>query len=224
VADPRDDHLVHDLELVARSASGDLVASEAIAARDLLAACPSCSALAADLRSIAAATRALPDAAARSAYLRPVRDFRLSEADAARLRPRGLFGLRRRLAAFGAGLDTGLGFRTRGLGGALATLGLVGLLVSAGVPALMPATGGAAQQEVGAEPPIDALGTPARAPAASLYALSSADHAGWATSKVRDGASTPAAPWMAVMGGSIIVATAGLVLLAIGLRSRRSWP
>src|SRR3970040_1158510 len=111
-------HAAHDLELIAREASGDLAAGEALAARDLLASCPACVALAGDIRGIAAVTR----------------DCQLTEAEATRLRRRPWFWLST-AASFG---------RVRGLGGALATLGLLGLLVSTGVPALFNAAGGAA--------------------------------------------------------------------------------
>ncbi|MEW5991513.1 MAG: hypothetical protein AB1736_09255, partial [Chloroflexota bacterium] len=53
------DHGSHDLVLVARAAAGDLEAGETMAARDRLATCAACAALAADLAAIAAATRAL---------------------------------------------------------------------------------------------------------------------------------------------------------------------
>jgi hypothetical protein len=140
----REFHDAHDLELIARAAAGDLAAAEATAAHRLLAACERCAELAADLRAIAAATRRLPSAAdvssvpsasSSSLALAP-RDFRLTEADAARLRRRGWLGIDR--------LAEVLGGRSRGLGGALAAFGLVGLLVAAGMPSLLGGAGGAA--------------------------------------------------------------------------------
>jgi len=212
-------HPAHDLELVARAAAGDLAASEAIAARDLLAACPDCTALATDLRALAAATRDLPDAAARSAHLRAPRDFRLSPADASRLRPRGLPGLGRRLA--GLGLGGGFGIR---FGGALVSLGLVGLLVSAGLPALLGGGGGAASLELASGVP-DQASPPAIAPVATdAYALSTSGDGDRAARAPRDVLASPASPWATVTAGSIIVATAGLVLLLIGLQRGRSRP
>ncbi|MGH2463848.1 MAG: hypothetical protein ACRDGI_00155, partial [Candidatus Limnocylindrales bacterium] len=69
----------HDETLIARLAAGDLDESEAGRARALVASCPACAEIESDLRSIIAATAALP-APRRS------RDFRLTEADAIRLR------------------------------------------------------------------------------------------------------------------------------------------
>ena len=113
-------HATHDVELIAREASGDLAAGEALAARDLLASCPACVALAGDIRAIAAATRELRSVPDQATTARAPRDFRLTEADATRLRRRSWFGIR-------SWPSPG---RVRGLGGALATLGLVGVLVS----------------------------------------------------------------------------------------------
>jgi hypothetical protein len=132
-------HEAHDLELIARAAAGDLAASEAVAARDQIASCDVCAALAGDLRAIAAATREFGAAASRAAAPPAPRDFRLTETDAARLRRRGFLGLGRIVGANGG--------RARGLGGALAALGLVGLLVSAGMPSLFLGAGGAATSE-----------------------------------------------------------------------------
>ena len=126
-------HDSHDLGLVARAAAGDLVGSEAVIASDLLASCDACASLASDLRAIAAATRELGAASLRAATTPAPRDFRLTEADAARLRRRGPFGLGRLV-----GRDRR---RARGLGGALAALGVAGLLVSTGMPALLGAAG-----------------------------------------------------------------------------------
>jgi hypothetical protein len=160
VREARDRHEDHDLELVARAAAGDLAATEAVAARDRLASCGACAAVAADLRAIAAATHDLGTADDRIAIRAP-RDFRISAADAERLRRRGfLDGLRPALPAAG---------RARGLGGALATLGLVGLLVATGLPG---SAGGAASpssgSELGAAEQTDSTALiPAVAPAAS---------------------------------------------------------
>ena len=215
-------HADHDLELVARAAAGDLAASEAMLARDLLAACPTCAALADDLRVITLATRTLPHAADAAAHRPAPRDFRLTPADAARLRPRGLAGIARRLG----GLDLGFGARVQGLGGALVSLGLVGLLVSAGVPALL---GGAA----GSAAEVDMAGAPAKGgpthqavvPAASgIYALATAEDTVGSTDNAREATTAPATPWAAITAGSIIVATAGFVLVAIGWRARRARP
>jgi hypothetical protein len=107
----------HDETLVARLFADDLAGREADAARALVAECPACAALLADLRALASATTALP------ATRRP-RDFRLTQADAARLRPGGW---RQFLRRFG---DPDLSF-TRPLAMGLTTLGIAGLLLTA---------------------------------------------------------------------------------------------
>jgi hypothetical protein len=81
----------HDETLIARLAAADLTDREAADARSLVASCPACAELHADLRSIMAATASLPAP-------RRTRDFRLTEADAARLQQTGW---RRLLARFG---------------------------------------------------------------------------------------------------------------------------
>lgn len=208
------DHASHDLELVARAAAGDLAASEAIAGRDLLAACPACAAIASDLRAIASATRTLPDAAARSARLHAPRDFRLSPADAARLRRRGFLGLGRRLAGLG------FGGRAQGFGGALVSLGLVGLLVSAGVPALFGgAAGGLAISSGQLE---DSKLVPHGPDESFIQALATGDGNRTTTLPASDVGLAASPPWAAITAGSFIVALAGLVLLAIGRQGGRS--
>ena len=105
-------HATHDPELVARVAAGDGIGAEIDRVRTLLATCPSCAGLTADLRAIAAIARA---DTALDATGRAPRDFRLSVADADRLRRRGVRGTRRPRFATG-----------------LVALGLVGVLASAG--------------------------------------------------------------------------------------------
>src|SRR2546430_200620 len=75
-------HEAHDPVLIASLADDSLTASERTAAMELAATCPECAELLADLRSIMAATAALPIPAR-------TRDFRLTEEDARRLRPGG---------------------------------------------------------------------------------------------------------------------------------------
>jgi len=108
----------HDDALIARLAADDLIAGSADdrLARSWVADCPACAELLGDLQSIVAATSALPTP-------RRTRDFRLTEADAARLRPRGWRGL---VARFGS---PEMAF-TRPLAPGLATLGIAGLLLT----------------------------------------------------------------------------------------------
>jgi hypothetical protein len=135
----------HDETLIARLAAADLTEREAADARMLVASCPACAELHADLRSIMAATASLPAP-------RRTREFRLTDADAARLRRRGW---RRLLGRFG---EPRLAF-TKPLATGLVTLGIAGLvfavapsfLATAGLsssaataaPAFAPAPGGA---------------------------------------------------------------------------------
>lgn len=123
----RTDHTQHDETLIAGHAAGDLVGPQLLLANRLLAACEACATLHADLRAIAAATRALPAPAL------PARDFTLGAERAERLR-RG--GLARRLLRPFAGPASG----ARPLAAAFSTLGAVGLAVVL----LLPAFGGPA--------------------------------------------------------------------------------
>ncbi len=107
----------HDESLIARLAADDLGAREAIAARTLVEACPGCAELLSDLRQIARAARDLPTP-------RRQRDFRLTDADAARLRPNPWRGLLARFA------EPSFGF-LRPLATGLVGLGFVGLLLAA---------------------------------------------------------------------------------------------
>ena len=114
---------------MARLAAADLVASETVRARALVADCPACAALLGDLHAITQATATLP------APRRP-RDFRLTVADAARLRPAGWRGLLRAFGqprlAFAGPLATGLA--ALGIGGLLVASLSGGLAGTAGAP------------------------------------------------------------------------------------------
>jgi hypothetical protein len=119
---PTTSHAVHDELLIVRLFGDDVDDRERTAALDQIAGCDDCAALFADLGSIKSAAAALPSPA------RP-RDFSLTEADAARLRP----------ARYGLGRILGLGAR-RSFGGAMAALGLSGLLLT-GVLSSLPNAG-----------------------------------------------------------------------------------
>ena len=116
----------HDETLIARLAAGDLTEAEAGRARALVAACPACAQVEADIRSIIAATAGLPTP-------HRTRDFRLTDADAARLRRTGW---RRLLGRFG---EPRLAF-TRPLATGLVALGIAGL-VFASAPSFLQAGG-----------------------------------------------------------------------------------
>jgi len=106
---------VEHAAVIAALDAGDLAAVEAEHAATLVDTCPGCAALLADLGVLRAATAALP-AAPRT------RDYRLTDADAARLRPSAwrLF-----VGWLGAPQST-----VRPLAGGLAALGIAGLLLS----------------------------------------------------------------------------------------------
>lgn len=109
-------HARHDRHLVAALAADDLELIVRVEAEALVAACDDCAALFADLKMIAAATAALPD-------VPRMRDFRITAADAARLRPRGWRAMVEAIGGVRAGF-------TRPLAAGLTTLGLVGLLAT----------------------------------------------------------------------------------------------
>ena len=116
-------HAQHDLELIAGHAAGDLTDSQSIRAEALLTSCTSCAELRRDLVAIASATRALPAPNAQ-------RDFRLTAAQAARLR-RGRW-LRSMLRPFAAPRST-----VRPMAMAFTSLGIAGLLVTTVLPSLL---------------------------------------------------------------------------------------
>jgi hypothetical protein len=132
-----ENHDRHDRFLVAALAAGDLEAQALIDAEELVASCSDCSELLADLRSIAAATAALP-------LLPRSTDFRLSPETAERLGARGWRGFLVRLA------DSRFGF-SRPLAVGLTTLGLVGVIAGS-IPGSM---GGASY---GSAPVLPAVG------------------------------------------------------------------
>ena len=131
---PDSHHDTHDLELVAAFAAGDATGADLETVTALVASCADCAALHHDLRAIAAALPAIP------VPVRP-RDFRLTQEQAASLRPRGFRGI---LAAFAS---PKLSFATP-LGTGLAAIGIVGVLVaSGGLPVGGGATSGAAAED-----------------------------------------------------------------------------
>lgn len=156
------DHAAHDPTWMAALATRDpdLSPSERTRAQAALESCGACADLLADLVALSAA---IPSAAIPA---RP-RDFTLTAADAARLRPNGL---RRLLQAIGSARD-GVTFP---LALGLTTMGIAGLLVAT-VPSFAGATGGAAPavlSPVGQEIPAPAAASaaaaaPSAAPAAS---------------------------------------------------------
>jgi anti-sigma factor RsiW len=125
-------HAGHDELLIARLFGGDVDETERAQALDLMADCPECAALFADLGALADANAALPIPP------RP-RDFTLTAADAARLGRKHHFWS----PIFGAGLR-------RSLGSSLATLGLAGALLT-GVASVLGGTATSAPIELAAD-------------------------------------------------------------------------
>lgn len=109
-------HPAHETMLVASLVDHSLPASDRDAAQRMVDTCRRCAELHADLLALRHATRTM------STPPRP-RDYRLTAADAERLRP---VGIRRWIVAFGSTRDA----ITRPLAIGLTTLGIVGLLVS----------------------------------------------------------------------------------------------
>ena len=147
--------------------AGDLAGSERDGAVRLAAACAGCATLLADLAAIRAATAALP-APART------KDYRLTEADAARLRPTAWAQL---VAWLGAPRST-----VRPLAGALATLGIVGLLLgttpglfgpaattlsTAAVPGVAPGLADGTSGASAGSAPLDLAPSPVSGPSAA---------------------------------------------------------
>lgn len=141
-------HDRHDRHLVAALAADDLEPIVRTEAETLVASCHDCAELLADLRVIAAATAALPQ-------IPRTRDFRITAADAARLRPTGWRGLLDALGGARASF-------TRPLAIGLTTLGLAGLLATTIPGVLSGGFGGAG------------AASPAPDSAAGAYSLASA--------------------------------------------------
>lgn len=158
---PARDHTTHDPLLIAAHLDSTLDARDTERVEGWLAGCGACATLRTDLEALAAATRLLPTPP------RP-RDFRLTDADAARARGHGW---RRVLAAFAS---PGASF-TRPLAVGLTTMGLAGLII-ANIPsaALFGSSAGAAPTVSQAERSNDLAVPAALAPAAGAAASAAA--------------------------------------------------
>lgn len=215
-------HALHDEELIAAFAGGDLEAGPgAERARSLTERCAACRDLSRDVQVLGSLLRAAGTAADVGARMTAPRDFRLTAEDARRLGgPVSAPGLLHRLRASLTGF-------ARPLGASMATLGVVGLLVGSmtlsGVAApgslaidagatagagseLGPVTGAEASQRV-----------VAAGPAATVEG--NQEDAGGARSTTLAG-DLPFAPLL--LAGSLALLLVGLALLLIGLRSRSS--
>ena len=218
---PDSHHDTHDLELVAAFAAGDATGADLETVTALVASCADCAALHHDLRAIAAALPAIP------VPVRP-RDFRLTQEQAASLRPRGFRGI---LAAFAS---PKLSFATP-LGTGLAAIGIVGVLVaSGGLPVGGGATSGAAAEDANVrslEAPAE-MGAAAASPAALTGPAAEPQDPSTVITPENDGAAatgpTEALPAPAANEGpeplvilSIVLVFTGSALVAMRLVSRR---
>lgn len=226
-ARPDAPHGVHDLLLVAEYAAGDAQGNDRALAEALVAACDECAALVIDLQAIEQAVTALP-APARQ------RDFRLTPADAQRLRPHGVRGL---VAAFARprlehAHPVAAGLTMLGLTGILITGLSFGWAGSAAAPSgaatgndsvfQIEAAPGAAEGAT-APPDIGETGLGGGAPAASsdraAAAASPATRIGDADVPAVQPASFPTR--LVILIGSVVLALAGLLLYLAARRQRR---
>ncbi len=234
-------HALHDEELMAAFAGGDVEAGEeADRAQSLTERCPACRDLYRDIQLIDGLIRAAETSAEYGARVNAPRDFRLSLEDARRLGgpapvrgiPAG--GVMNRLRAALVGI-------ARPLGASMATLGVAGLLVGSMTvgSGAMPIAIDNGVQRGGS--PAGELG-PASGPSAtrgSTTSLSSGATAGPARSSA-DGTARPSTPGAArtpangedtdgmtigssstvLQAGSVALLLGGLALLTIGMVGR----
>jgi len=216
------DHAGHDLERIARVAAGDGSVTDDRAAAELRAECAECARLDADLRAIATGLRELGGS---SSVAPAPRDFRLTAADAARLRPAGLRGLLQGLWIGGVGVAA----RSR-IGSGLVAIGIIGVLIGSGLPGGSTA-GGPAFGAIGAAsgPETNDVKTAASAPAVFAPLQSRLDQAAPPTDQTRgaavDAGGSPAVAWgPALLALSIATILAGFGLLLAALGGRRAGP
>ena len=224
MADPRPaggSHATHDLELIARVAAGDGSEVETREARALLSTCADCSDLDADLRAIVESVRSLGSA---EVVARAPRDFRLTPADATRLRRTDGLGVVR------AGLWAMFGSVRGQVGGGLVAIGVIGILLGGGIAA-QPQGFDAARPAPTAEnsdakrPVTGAVGiAPAATDGGTLL-----NGAASTTTPTPLAASTPApsgptSTTVRVLVASGLLVVAGLALLLSAARGRRAGP
>lgn len=242
-ARPDAPHRVHDLLLVAAYAAGDAQGPDRALAEALVGACDQCAGLVIDLQTVQAAVTTAPTPPR-------TRDFRLSRADAERLKPHGVRGL---VAAFThPRLE-----RAHPIAAGLTMLGLTGVLVSglslgwagaastpaagqsAGVFQIELASGApeAAATEApdisdtgvtGGEPASSQAAVPAAsqgaAPGASQAAAPASPAARTGAADGRDiGAPTADPSRLLVAIGSAVGAIAGLTIWLLARRQRRRY-
>ena len=206
---PTTDHAAHDGLLLAALASGDVLeAADRARAEALVRDCPDCALLLADMQAIRSATAEFPAPPRR-------RDFRLTDADVARLAPSGW---RRILAGFGSPRARLTGPAALGL----ATLGIAGILFATVPTAPLPGAttmnatgaGAAADTTVGSESASQAAPMELALPVASDAGTPGAERA--AQPEPTDGKMAPEAPLAAggPSGAPSTASPAPAVLLA----------
>jgi hypothetical protein len=224
-----DDHAAHDRQLVVAFASGDLPDEDLAGARALVARCRRCAALVDEIAIIATAAKLDLVAPPRP------RDFRISIADAERLRGSALTRLMRRLASprlqvlqplAGAAMVIGLLL--------VAANGIQFGFASAGAAPIMSTSGSATGDDAardaagGAQAPAAAElapGSPSAEPAASALAAGSPDIAAYTDTSTKANAielattSEPIDPVIPIGAGLVIV---GALVLILRLEARRA--
>ncbi len=223
-ARPDAPHGVHDLLLVAEYAAGDAQGNDRALAEALVSACSECAALVIDLQAIEQAVTVLP-APARQ------RDFRLTPADAQRLKPHGVRGF---VAAFAhPRLE-----HAHPVAAGLTMLGLTGILITGlsfgwgGSAAAPSGTDGgndtvfqveAAPGAVSAPPDVGDTSLGGGAPAASSDDAAPAASPGARSSQADVPVVQPASfpTRVVILSGSVVLALAGLLLYLAARRQRR---
>ena len=163
-------HATHDELLLARLYGGDVDERERGRALDQIASCRDCADLFADFGAIATATAALP------VPPRP-RDFKLTEADAARVgRRNAVWSIFDRLG------------RTKALGGAMMTAGLVGVVFVGALSVFVP--GDAAST---AGPPLTVVSAPVAGASSPGHELNGQKNGGDTAVATTGSTSAPAA-------------------------------
>ena len=209
-------HALHDEELIAAFASEDLDDAETDRARALVDRCAPCRELHVDLTMLRTAIQASGSAEQRAGSITAPRDFRLTVADAARLRPGSPIARVAERLGFRARLGLGIAAFGKPLGAAMATFGVVGLLLGSltlgGTPfAAMSGGAGAA-----ASPVPEAAGNPSAPEATGVranYGPQSTEKDTSIQGPQSGGRDTAAGPG----SGSFLVIGLSLALLAIGI-------
>ncbi len=230
-------HALHDEELIAAFAGGDLNAGEeADRARALTERCPACRDLHQDVQLIDRLIRAAETAAEYGARVKAPRDFRLTVDDA--LRSGGPAPVRG-VAVGGIPqpgilerIRTGLAGVARPLGASMATLGVVGLLVGSmtvGGGALPGAVDNGAAAGPSSAGELNSGGGPRATGSTTSVSSGSTDapeprtdDPGRPAATDRDSKSfgSTSSPATVLQAGSFALLVAGLALLVIGLRGR----